>query len=78
MQGGCTSGVSISTSAIYYLPKFLLVESTEVRNFADDNPVFESEKDLNSLINRLEHDSLLAIEWFEKTIWSWIKKNIIY
>ena len=42
-----------------------MVESTEVRNFADDTPVFASEKDLNSLINRLEHDSLLAIEWFE-------------
>ena len=26
---------------------------------------FACEKDLNSLINRLEHDSLLAIEWFE-------------
>ena len=27
--------------------------------------LFSCEKDLNSLINRLEHDSLLAIEWFE-------------
>ena len=26
---------------------------------------FACEKDLNSLINRLEVDSLLAIEWFE-------------
>ena len=26
---------------------------------------FACEKDLNFLINRLEHDSLLAIEWFE-------------
>ena len=42
-----------------------MVESTEVCNFADGSTFFACEKDLNSLINRLEHDSLLAIEWFE-------------
>ena len=42
-----------------------MVESTEVCNFADDTTFFACEKDLNSLINRLEHDSLLATEWFE-------------
>ena len=30
-------------------------------NFADDTTFYASDKDLN----RLEHDSLLAIEWFE-------------
>ena len=51
---------------------FLLVESTEVCNFADETTFFACEKDLNSLINRLEHDSLLVIEWFEN---SYIKFN---
>ena len=44
---------------------YLLAESTEVCNFADNTTFFACEKDLNSLINRLEHDCLLAIEWFE-------------
>ena len=44
---------------------FYLTESTEVCNFADDSTFFSCEKDLNSLIKRLEHDSLLAIGWFQ-------------
>ena len=43
---------------------FFLVDYAEVRNFADDNTFFACDKDLRSLINRLEHDSLSAIEWF--------------
>ena len=50
---------------IYLNDLFLLVESTKVCNFADDTTFFACEKDLSSLINRLEHDNLLAIEWFE-------------
>ena len=42
-----------------------LIESTEVRTFADDTTFFADDKDLNSLIKRLEHDNLLAIEWFQ-------------
>ena len=42
-----------------------LSECTEVCNFTDDTNFYASDKDLSSLINRLEHDSLLAIEWFE-------------
>ena len=57
---------------IYLNDLFLLVESTEACNFADNTTFFAWEKDLNSLINRLEHDSLLAIEWFEK---NYIKLN---
>ena len=34
-------------------------------NFADDTNFYASDKDLSSLIYRLEHDSLLAIEWFK-------------
>ena len=33
--------------------------------FAVDCTCFEYDKDLNSLIKRLEQDSLLAIEWFQ-------------
>ena len=44
---------------------FYLTESTEVCNFADDTTFFACDENLNSLIKRLEHDSLLAIEWFQ-------------
>ena len=44
---------------------FYLTESTEVCNFADDTTSFACDKSLNSLIKRLEHDSLLEIEWFQ-------------
>ena len=47
---------------IYLSDLFLLVEFTEVCNFADDTIFFACEKDLNFLISRLEHDSLLAID----------------
>ena len=43
---------------------FYLTNSTEVCNFADDT-FFACDEDLNSLIKRLEHDSLLVIEWFQ-------------
>ena len=42
-----------------------LIEPAEVCNFADDTTFFACNKDLNSLIFRLEHDKLLAIEWFQ-------------
>ena len=34
-------------------------------NFADDTTFYACDKDVSALINRLEHDSLLAVEWFE-------------
>ena len=37
---------------------------TEVCNFADDTTFFVCDKELNSLIKRLGHRSLLAIECF--------------
>ena len=42
-----------------------LTDSTEVCNLPVDITFFDCDKDLNSLIKRLEHDSLLAIEWFQ-------------
>ena len=38
-----------------------------VCNYADDTTVCACESDLESLIKRSEHDSMLAIEWFESS-----------
>ena len=57
---------------IYLNDLFYLVESTEVCNFADDTTFFVCDKDLKTLISRLEHDSHLAIKWFES---NYVKLN---
>ena len=44
---------------------FYIAESTNVCNVAHDTTFYACDKDVNSLINRLEHDSDLAIAWFE-------------
>ena len=44
---------------------FWINEQIDVCNYADNTTFHTSDQDLNSLILRLEHDSLLAIEWFE-------------
>ena len=38
---------------------------TYVCDFADDTTFYVCGKDLDPLINRLEHDTALAVEWFE-------------
>ena len=50
---------------IYLNDLYCLPEYTDICDFVDDIPFHACDKDLNSLINRLEHDSLLVIEWFE-------------
>ena len=50
---------------IYLNDLFYIAESTNVCNFADDTTFYACDGDVSSLINRLEHDSYLAIEWFE-------------
>ena len=51
---------------IYLNDLFFLVDYTEVCNFADAITFFVcGDKNVGSLINRLEHDSFLAIEWFQ-------------
>ena len=52
---------------IYLNDLFFLVDYTEVCNFADDTTFFACDKDLGSLINRLEHNSFLAIEWCQNS-----------
>ena len=50
---------------IYLNDLFWTNEHTEVCNFADDSTFYSVDMELSELIRRLEHDSLLAIEWFE-------------
>ena len=62
---------------IYLNDLFYLSECTKVCNFAGDSNFYACNKDLSSLINRLEHDSLLAIEWIENSLSAieWIENN---
>ena len=51
---------------IYLNDLFYLTEMTQVFNFADDTTFYVCDKYLNTLINRLEHYTTLAIDRFEK------------
>ena len=44
------------------LEKIYLTEITQVCNFADDTTFYVCDKNLSTLINRLEHDTTLAVE----------------
>ena len=44
---------------------FYLTEFTDVCNFVDDTAFFACASDLKYLLYRLEHDTNLAIDWFE-------------
>ena len=48
------------------LARILVNENTEVCNYADDTTFHACDQNLHTLIQRLEHDSLLAIEWVEE------------
>ena len=50
---------------IYINDLFYVNEETDVCNFADDTTLHACDMELEIVIRRLEHDSLLAIEWFE-------------
>ena len=50
---------------IYINDLFFFITQTDVCNYADDYTFYTCDKDLKSLIQRLEHDSLIAIEWFD-------------
>ena len=50
---------------IYINDLFWINNQTDVCNYADDTTLHACDQDLNSLLQRLEHDALLAIEWFE-------------
>jgi exonuclease III len=50
---------------IYLNDLFWINEYTDVCNLADDTTLYASDIELKNLMLSLEHDSLLAIEWFE-------------
>ena len=50
---------------IYVNNLFFVTDKTSVCNYADDTTLFACDSDLHYLKSRLEHDSVLAIEWFE-------------
>ena len=49
---------------IYMNDLFWFNEMTEVCNFADDTTFYTCDNDIKPVIRRLEHDTLIAIEWF--------------
>ena len=49
---------------IYINDLFWVNEMTEVCNFADDTTLYTCDGEIKSVIRKLEHDTLLAIEWF--------------
>ena len=53
---------------IYLNDLFFVVDYTEVCNFADDTTFFACDKDLGSLVNRLEHDSFLQLSGLKTSI----------
>ena len=50
---------------LLYQWSFYVTELTSICNYADDTTFHACDSDICSLIKRLEHDSLLAFEWFE-------------
>ena len=50
---------------IYINDPFYLSELTDICYYADDTTFHACDSNLDDLIRRLEHDSILAIEWFE-------------
>ena len=50
---------------IYLNDLFWINEFTDVCNLADDTTLYASDLELKTLMRNLEHDSHLAIEWFE-------------
>ena len=50
---------------IYINDLFWFNDLTDVCNYADDTTFHACDKDLETLLLNLEHDSLIALEWFE-------------
>ena len=57
---------------IYLNDLFWFNEKTEVCNFADDTTFHACDTDINLVVQRLEHDSATAINWFG---WNYMKLN---
>ena len=50
---------------IYINDLFWVGEQTDLCGWADDTALHACDKSLECLIQRLEHDALLVIEWFD-------------
>ena len=50
---------------IYINDLFFIIKQTNVCNYADDTTLYACNKSLNELLLSLEHDSMLAVRWFE-------------
>ena len=51
---------------IYINDLFFIIEQTDICNCADDNTINTCDMSLENLLRRLEHDTHLAIEWFQQ------------
>ena len=51
---------------IYINDLFFIIEQTDICNYADDNTINACNMSLENLLRRLEHDTHLAIEWFQQ------------
>ena len=50
---------------IYFNDLFYFFGNTDASNYSDDTDLYACDTDLENLLYRLEHDALIAIEWFE-------------
>ena len=57
---------------IYLNDLFWFNEQSDVCNFADDTTLHACDMDMNNVLQRLEHDTLITIEWFG---WNYMKLN---
>ena len=64
-QGSVLGPLLFNIFNIYINDLLCLTELIDVCNYADDTTFHACDSSLEDLIRRLEHDSILAIEWFE-------------
>ena len=43
----------------------MFIEKTDICNFADDNTLYKSSPSLSVVLNCLEHDITIALNWFK-------------
>ena len=53
---------------IYINDLFFILKETDACNFADDTTLHVCDENVEQVLIRLEHDSAIAICWFESTI----------
>ena len=58
---------------IYINDLFWCINNVDVCNFADDTTLYACDMNLDNVLRDLEHDSCLAIEWFEN---NYLKLNV--